>query len=380
MINDNRRVSFLQHFIVETNMPVDPRPNKLIVSLDSFDPNLLPIEQRDSKAPDYARAIQKYLTREFSGLGLNTRIVVGPEFIEIEWASDQDLDLLGKAISFLRNGDYDRGIKLLRTLRDLAPDDPNVLLNLGMALSDQQNFDEAIALLQRLVEIEPKHSNAHVSLGVALARKGNLAEAVQQLSRACEIDPLNPYAHRNLGGVLNQTHSYEEAVKHFKQATELAPVDPAGWFGLGQALMEMQDGSEADKAFRKVLGIAPNTPVGEAARKMLSKLAENTLRERGVSGVRPDAVMYCLGALKKFAKMSDAQLKPVMFEIAMAGTRGFDINNPDKRYEFKSIEGDFSGLQAVCYMYVAMQRLMPGQDAGIDLSNEFKQAKSLFKG
>jgi tetratricopeptide (TPR) repeat protein len=361
-------------------MPVDPRPYKLVVPIDSFDLNLLPVGERDASSPDYGLAIQKYFTAEFAGLGLNTRIVVGPEFIEIEWASDQELDLLEKAISFLRSGDYDRGIRLLRTLRDLSPDDPNVLFNLGMALSDKQELDEAIKLLRRLVEKDPSHGNANVSLGVALARKGSLRDAVEQLRRACEIDPSNPYAHRNLGGLLKQTGLYEEAIKHLRKATELAPDDPAGWFGLGQALVETNAASDADNAFRKVLAIAPNSPVGEAAKKMLSKLAESTFRERGVVGERPDAVMYCLGALQRFGKMSDKQVMPIMFEIAVAGQRGFDINNPDRRYKFNSIEGDFSGLQAVCYMYVAMQRLMPGQDAGIDLSKEFKQAQSLYKG
>jgi hypothetical protein len=50
------------------------------------------------------------------------------------------------------------------------------------------------------------------------------------------------------------------------------------------------------------------------------------------------------------------------------------------RYSFKSIEGDFSGLKAVSYMYVAMQRLMPGVDAGIDLSKEYAKAKAMFNG
>jgi hypothetical protein len=75
--------------------------------------------------------------------------------------------------------------------------------------------------------------------------------------------------------------------------------------------------------------------------------------------------------------MTDDQVKPIMFEIAMRGQQGMDINNPEVRYSFKSIEGDFSGLKAVCYMYVAMQRLMPGVDAGIDLSKEYAKAKAM---
>ena len=35
-------------------------------------------------------------------------------------------------------------------------------------------------------------------------------------------------------------------------------------------------------------------------------------------------------------------------------------------------------MQAVCYMYVAAQRILPGQDMGIDLSGEYRQASVLF--
>lgn len=103
------------------------------------------------------------------------------------------------------------------------------------------------------------------------------------------------------------------------------PEDAPGWFGLGDALAEEGRASEADAAFREVLKLAQNSPIGEAARSSLTKLAESTLRKRGVSGERPDAVFYCLGALQVFAKMTDEQVKPIMFEIAMRGQQGICV-------------------------------------------------------
>ncbi len=38
------------------------------------------------------------------------------------------------------------------------------------------------------------------------------------------------------------------------------------------------------------------------------------------------------------------------------------------------------GVKAVCYMYVAMQRFMPGENAGIDLSKEYEKARAMFNG
>jgi tetratricopeptide (TPR) repeat protein len=204
--------------------------------------------------------------------------------------------------------------------------------------------------------------------------------AIANLRKACELEPENPYAQRNLGGLLAKTGKTNEAIPHFQKLTTLVPSEPAGWFGLGEALAAEDRASEADAALRQVLKLSPNSPISEAARKALTKLAESTLRKQGVRGERPDAIHYCLNALQSFANMTDDQVKPIMFEIATRGLQGMDINNPNVRYSFKSIEGDFSGLKAVSYMYVAMQRLMPGVDAGIDLSNEFAKAKAMFNG
>jgi hypothetical protein len=59
------------------------------------------------------------------------------------------------------------------------------------------------------------------------------------------------------------------------------------------------------------------------------------------------------------------------------GTGGLDIHNPEPRYTVKSLTGDFSALKIVCFMYVAAQRLIPGQDIGIDLSKEYALAKGM---
>jgi Flp pilus assembly protein TadD len=361
-------------------MPSDPRPNKALIPIDSFDSNLLPSGKQDPLSPNYGLWIQEHLTKEFADFGIHTRIIVGPELIEVEWSSEGGEDLVARAIKLLNSGDYERGIRLLRAVQTIDPENEVVLFNLGMALSDKMALDEAIELLAKLTHLNPSAANGFISLGVALSRAGQLEHAIAKLRMACELEPENPYAHRNLGGLLAKTGKTNEAIPHFHKLTTLVPSEPAGWFGLGEALAAEDRASEADAALRQVLKLSPNSPISEAARQALTKLAESTLRKQGIRGERPDAIHYCLNALQSFANMTDDQVKPIMFEIATRGLQGMDINNPNVRYSFKSIEGDFSGLKAVSYMYVAMQRLMPGVDAGIDLSNEFAKAKAMFNG
>ena len=89
-----------------------------------------------------------------------------------------------------------------------------------------------------------------------------------------------------------------------------------------------------------------------------------------------DAVMYCLAAIKKFKEEPDS-LAPVTTEISMLGRSGLDINNPAQKYTLRSMPGNFSGLQLVCYMFVGIRQLAPDLDPGIDFAKEYHEALKL---
>ena len=58
---------------------------------------------------------------------------------------------------------------------------------------------------------------------------------------------------------------------------------------------------------------------------------------------------------------------------------GLDINDPAKKYKLKSLQGEFSGLHLLSLMYTAFQQFKPGQDVGIDFSNEYQLAQGMHK-
>ena len=156
------------------------------------------------------------------------------------------------------------------------------------------------------------------------------------------------------------------------------PTEPGTWLGLGQACFYLKEYKESEVALRRVIELEPDSDLGEAARRELSRIAEQVFRDRGVTGVRPDAVEYCLDAMKKFKGINDQKLGPILLELAQMGSGGLDIHNPEKRFTVKSLPGDYSALKIVCFMYVAAQRLIPGQDIGIDMSKEYELAKGIF--
>ena len=90
-------------------------------------------------------------------------------------------------------------------------------------------------------------------------------------------------------------------------------------------------------------------------------------------------VMYLLSALKRYQLMGESAIRAVLMEIAVIGMQGLDYASPEKKYELKALPSErFSGLEMMCLMYAAGQRLMPGESVGMDLNDEYLQALQLF--
>lgn len=282
------------------------------------------------------------------------------------------------ALNLLRQGDYKTAEPLLRALIARDANHADALFNLGMMLSDQGELTDAADLLTQFVALVPDSSNGWTALGVAEARNGHVQGAKAALSRALEIDPQNAYALRNLGALLVK-ESPEEALPILAQAARLMPEDQAAQFAHAQCLLELGRTGEADPIFVEAIQLSPLSDIAEVARSARTSIAHKSMRS-SVGGVaRPDAVMYCLDGLQKFRDLGTTKTAAIVFEIAMLGRSGLDINDPAKKYSLRSLPGSFSGLQLVCLMYTGMQLIDPSVDAGMDLSREFAVAKSMFE-
>jgi tetratricopeptide (TPR) repeat protein len=71
------------------------------------------------------------------------------------------------------------------------PDDPDYLMLLAEALSQEGRIDAAMDTYRRVSEIDPDVSAAHYALGSLLAGEGRTDEAIAAWRRALEVDPMN---------------------------------------------------------------------------------------------------------------------------------------------------------------------------------------------
>lgn len=354
------------------------RKNKHILTLKLADLDRLhlPLDRHAGGGSAVQTAIADYVRRQFAALGgVVQTISVDDREIQMTWLpGDDDPAPVAAVVTLLQKGQYPEGMLLMELLLSDSPDDAGLIYNLGMAYSDTGELDYALSHLRRLIELEPDYANGRIALGLALMRNGDTDQAVIELRRAAEIDPSNPWAHRNLGASLMNLGRADEGVVHLRKAAELNPTDDKAWYGLGQALETVGDDGGADRAFIEVLDIDEHSEIAELARQARTKLAQRTFRAKTPATERMDAVMYCLGALQRFAPLASAEVQKIGFEIAILGRQGLDVNDSTRKYQLRSLPGEFTGLHLMCIMYVAFKQVAPEQDIGFDLSAEYKLA------
>lgn len=93
-----------------------------------------------------------------------------------------------------------------------------------------------------------------------------------------------------------------------------------------------------------------------------------------------DVVLYGVEALRFISGLTDSQFQDIRFELAMVGRQGIEATSSMKRFRFAEIpERNFSGLEAIAWMYCFWQRIDPSVDVGADLAREYELAIEAVK-
>jgi Flp pilus assembly protein TadD len=346
----------------------------------AFDSSLLPPDSRTPNTPEYHQAVRGFLERNLATAAGWFQVTVEDNKVRATWKSSASAPRpIDEIIKMLSDGRYAEAIQLLRMLLPSRPTDPVIHFNLGMALSDVGDFAGAGQHLATAVELDPELTNARVALGVCSAREGNWEDAAHHLQFAIEQEPTNGYALRNLGACFTQLNRLNEAENCFRQSVVALPQDQRCWLGLGDVLDRLGRGQEADVAYRAAIDVNPFNDLSEMARAARRKIAEQTLHMSGHERLREDAVAGCVAALQRFSTMSPEQVRAVAFEIAALGTKGINPYGPEARYRLRTLDGEFTGMPALCLMYVGLQQTAPEMDMQFDLAEEYTRAKQLFE-
>jgi tetratricopeptide (TPR) repeat protein len=191
---------------------------------------------------------------------------------------------------YLATGGEERALPILQALRQIAPDDPNVLylaskvyMNLwngafqrmvakapasyqvrliqAEALESQERFAEAAGEYRQILKLSPKIAGIHYRLGRAILRSRPAEEADQEAAvefrRELEINPGDVRALADLGEIHLKKSQPEEAERSFLQAIKLQPGYVPARIGLGKVLIGRKRWSEALEQLETAVKLAP---------------------------------------------------------------------------------------------------------------------------
>jgi len=166
-------------------------------------------------------------------------------------------------------GSYADAVPVYRELAQAVPNNPGLLVNLGMALHLSGQDRDAIPPLEAALRLQPDSLPASLFLGASHLRLGRPAAAVAPLQKVVRLQPDNVEARSMLAEALVSLDRYAAAEPHLRRLAQLAPSDPAAWFNLGKAYEEL-----ASRTFADLLQRDPESPYALA-------LAAGARLERG---------------------------------------------------------------------------------------------------
>ena len=199
--------------------------------------------------------------------------------------------LIQKANNALGAGDLPSALKLLTSLNDKTPNNPQILYDLGMTLEALESAKTSIAPNQTGLTAESCYRKAidanaafappHVALGLLLARTNRAVEARAQIASAVALPDIEPAL---------KARSYRALAKLDQQATppnlgaasdellaalKLTSEQPDDILLSAQIAEESADFPAAEKAFRRYLAM----PDGSGNLQAISSLAHVLLAE-----------------------------------------------------------------------------------------------------
>jgi len=100
----------------------------------------------------------------------------------------QDVVDRGRADMLLNAGRDEEAARAYQRLLEKAPDDPELHLNLGVALARLGRLDEASSRFEKTLALDPTNARAQLNLGLIHERRGEMDAAVAALRRAVQYD------------------------------------------------------------------------------------------------------------------------------------------------------------------------------------------------
>lgn len=171
---------------------------------------------------------------------------------EGELAAASDLAMSGR-----RQDRPEAALKVLEHARTKLPDDPKLLLDLGIQAMEMGLLPEADDSLQAARKLDASDPDILYAFGRLEMEEQHLQAAEKDLRAYLTKRPEDASAHFGLGKVLAVQQRLIEARAEFERSIQLQPAQTESYYELGQLELEMQHDAQAAPLFQKVLARDP---------------------------------------------------------------------------------------------------------------------------
>jgi predicted Zn-dependent protease len=173
--------------------------------------------------------------------------------------SPNDPELLLKVgIARLVTGHYDEAISLLRRHLALVPQDHDALFYLAQAYHLNGDNDLALKTIVESVRLDPGNASILQKYGELLCSSGNNQEGLLWLLKAQHIDPTLQRIDFDLAIASFNSMDLPSALKYVQKAATLQPNDPNVLALLGSTDIKLSQWQDAKAAFQRVLAAEPD--------------------------------------------------------------------------------------------------------------------------
>ena len=146
---------------------------------------------------------------------------------------------------YLRQGELDKAALYLKQALDIAPAEPDLLLEQGKLLIAQQNYDDAILTLNKLAAQGRETPPVQILLARANLLKGSLKKARTLLDSVLQQQPDNIAALSLLADLELLAGDANASLRLAAQLQKLAPESAIGYIQAGNARMRLKQFEQA---------------------------------------------------------------------------------------------------------------------------------------
>ncbi|MGH9511279.1 MAG: tetratricopeptide repeat protein [Terriglobales bacterium] len=216
--------------------------------------------------PPLTRQLQKQPEDVKARAALALSLFMGQNFQEtldilrpIQIEADGDPGLANAiAVSLVKTGEYDEGMRRLKSLEEANPNSADIHMLMGSAFADQHEYDNALAEYRKSLAIDPGQGQAHYLEGLTLIRSGHPKDAVDELRTALKLNPSDVSAKYHLAFSLIQIQQKEEAKSLLRQVIQQDPKRGDAYYELGKLQLQQGDTKAAVLSLETGAKVSPD--------------------------------------------------------------------------------------------------------------------------